>query len=337
MLYMQSIAATESMNPTPGRRDPYFDNLKGVLICLVVAGHCLNIYKESNIYCWYLFNIIYAFHMPLFFYISGYFSKNVEKTYKGAFEALIIPAIPFELLYYIMHVATRAENTEPFLTPVFAYWFCFALFFCRLLLPQLIRLKGIVPVTFILALAIGFNPHINEFMTLSRFLCMLPFFMLGYYTTRESMEKLRNINTPLAMVLGIAAILAVCAFLRFADIDPGFTLRSPYESPAGALARAFQFAAAVPLSLAVMKLIPQKDSYLAVIGRRTLQIYFLHFYFTTAIKMANPVAEDSVLNFVLMIIAAPVITLILSTTPVSRCYDALINAMKKLMIKKGEL
>lgn len=319
------------------QRDPYFDNLKAILICLVCAGHCLNLYRDSNIYCNYLFNLIYAFHMPLFFYISGYFSKNVEKTYKLAFETLIIPAIPFELLYYILHVATGADNTEPFLTPVFAYWFCFALFFCRALLPYLTKLKGIVPITFILALAVGFNPHINEIMTLSRFLCMLPFFLLGFYTTRENMEKIRKANTALVIVLSIASVAAVVALLRFFGPDIGFTLRSPYENTNGVLFRGAQFIVAIPLSLAVMKLTPQSRSYLSEIGKRTLQIYFLHFYFTTAIKMVNPVAEGSALNFVLMLLAAPVITAILAAPPVSKAYDALINACKKLMIKKGEI
>ncbi len=318
------------------QRDPYFDNLKGILICLVCAGHCLNLYRDSNVYCNYLFNLIYAFHMPLFFYVSGYFSKNVEKTFRLAFETLIIPAIPFELLYYILHVATGADNTEPLLTPVFAYWFCFALFFCRALLPYLTRLKAIVPITFILALAAGFNPHINEIMTLSRFLCMLPFFLLGYYTTRENMERIRKMNTALAVASGLAAAAGVIALLYFFGPDIGFTLRSPYENPNGVLFRGAQFVAAVPMSVAVMKLTPQSKSYLSEVGKRTLQIYFLHFYFTTAIKMVNPVAEGSVLNFVLMLIAAPVITLILTTPPVSKCYDALISGAKKLMIKKGD-
>ncbi len=315
------------------QRDPYFDNLKGVLICLVCAGHCVNLYKDSNIYCWYLFHLIYAFHMPLFFYLSGYFSKNVEKTFRLAFETLIIPSIPFELLYFIMHVATGAENTEPFLTPIFAYWFCFALFFCRMLLPYLTKLRGIVPITFILALAAGFNPYINEIMTLSRFLCMLPFFLLGYYTTRERMEKIRGANTALVMAAAIASAAAVCALLYFTEYDLGFTLRAPYSGPEGLAFRVLQFVIAVPMSLAVMKLIPAGKSYLSVMGQKTLQIYFLHFYIITAMKMVNPLAEQGILNFAVMIIAAPVIAAVLSCGPVSKCYDILINAAKKLMIK----
>ena len=315
------------------QRDPYFDNLKGVLICLVVLGHCTNLYRDSNVWCNYLFHLIYAFHMPLFFYISGYFSKNVEKTYKRAFESLIIPAIPFELLYFILHAVTNADNAEPFLTPVFAYWFCFVLFFCRALLPYLTRLRGIVVITFALALAAGFNPYINEVMSLSRFLCMLPFFMLGFYTTRERMERIRNMKTGAAVIAGLAAAACVIALLRFSGADIGFTLRSPYAGPEGVLFTAAQFILAVPMSLMVMKLVPRTGLYLSVIGQRTLQIYFLHFYFTTAIKMFNPFAEQTVLNFVIMLIAAPVIVVLVSSGPVTRCYDALINATNKLMIK----
>ena len=314
-------------------RDPYFDNLKGILICLVCAGHCFNLYKDVNVYCNYMFHLIYAFHMPLFFYISGYFSKNVEKTFKRAFEALIIPAIPFELLYYLLHVLTGAENTEPFLTPIFAYWFCFVLFYCRALLPYLIKLKGVIIITFTLALAAGFCPNINEYMSLSRFMCLLPFFMLGYYTTADRMDKIRNSNALAVAVAGIIAAVAIFGLLKYTDYNLGFTLRSPYDDYRGVLFRSFQFLAAVPLSMAVMKLTPTGKSYLTMIGQRTLQIYFLHFYFTTAIKMFNPLPEASLLNAIIMLVLAPVIAIILATNPVSKCYDKLTESMNKLLIK----
>ena len=85
-----------------------------------------------------------------------------------------------------------------------------------------------------------------------------------------------------------------------------------------------------------MKLTPRGKSYLSVIGQKTLQIYFLHFYFVTAIKMVNPIADQSLLNFALMVIAAPVIAAVLACGPVSKCYDVLINAMNKLIIKEGD-
>ena len=314
------------------QRNPYFDNLKGILIVLVCMGHCVNLFRDSNPYCNYLFHLIYTFHMPLFFFISGYFSKNTDKTSRRAFEALIIPTLPFELAYYILHILTGADNTEPFLTPVFAYWFCFVLFFCRVMLPYLIKIRYIVPVTFALALAAGFNPNINEQMSLSRFLCMLPFFMLGYFATRENIDQIREINSILAIVLGVMAAVVIFAMLQFIGTDLGFTLRSPYGSNEGILLRGAQFALAVPLSVVVMKITPQKKTYLSIIGKRTLQIYFLHFYFTTVIKMYDPFADLYVINTLMMLLATAVIVTILSSQPVTKTYDSFVNATKKLII-----
>lgn len=50
-------------------RITYIDQLRGFAILLVVMGHALehNGYHQSP-----LFNLIYSFHMPLFFCISGF-------------------------------------------------------------------------------------------------------------------------------------------------------------------------------------------------------------------------------------------------------------------------
>ena len=51
-------------------RSPYWDTLKGLLILLVILGHCGTALSEG------LLSVIYSFHMPLFVFISGYFSKK---------------------------------------------------------------------------------------------------------------------------------------------------------------------------------------------------------------------------------------------------------------------
>ncbi|MBP3851842.1 MAG: acyltransferase family protein, partial [Erysipelotrichaceae bacterium] len=59
------------------KRDYYFDNLKAVLIFLVILGHFL-LPIETGPLC-ILKRWIYSFHMPLFIFVSGYFSKGVYK------------------------------------------------------------------------------------------------------------------------------------------------------------------------------------------------------------------------------------------------------------------
>lgn len=84
------------------KRIYYMDSCKGMLIVLMVAGHCLALYREDKI-CYVLYWLIYSFHMPVFIFVSGYFSKNLDKPLCKLFQELIVPMIPFELLYWVIH------------------------------------------------------------------------------------------------------------------------------------------------------------------------------------------------------------------------------------------
>ena len=52
------------------KRDYGFDNLKLILICLVVLGHVLEIAQKTplRVFC---YQIIYSFHMPVFIFLFG--------------------------------------------------------------------------------------------------------------------------------------------------------------------------------------------------------------------------------------------------------------------------
>ena len=58
-------------------RNYKYDNLKALLIFLVVFGHVLE--SVPGEYRRIIYLAIYTFHMPMFIYISGYFSKTVAK------------------------------------------------------------------------------------------------------------------------------------------------------------------------------------------------------------------------------------------------------------------
>ena len=60
-------------------RDYFFDNLKAVLIFLVVLGHFLLPIRGDNPLV-VVKRLIYVFHMPLFVFISGYFAKKIYKN-----------------------------------------------------------------------------------------------------------------------------------------------------------------------------------------------------------------------------------------------------------------
>ena len=67
-------------------RNEYIDILKGIAICLMVFGHCIQLgngseYVSNELFFENLFfKLIYIFHMPLFMGISGYlFFSSYER------------------------------------------------------------------------------------------------------------------------------------------------------------------------------------------------------------------------------------------------------------------
>lgn len=80
------------------KRINYMDILKGMAIIMVVMGHCDA--KGGK--------LIYLFHMPLFFFVSGYFykkeySKSPFKLLKRRISSLYVPFIKYEILFLVLH------------------------------------------------------------------------------------------------------------------------------------------------------------------------------------------------------------------------------------------
>ena len=56
------------------KREAYWDNVKGILILLVVLTHFMS--REGFLND--LYSAVYLFHMPLFVFVSGLFHKNTN-------------------------------------------------------------------------------------------------------------------------------------------------------------------------------------------------------------------------------------------------------------------
>ncbi len=105
----------------------YIDNLKGLLILLVILGHCIqqsDIDFDNNI----VFRYIYAFHMPLFMYLSGFVSYKKIYRWSQLKKRSIQLLIPF--LAWAMLGMTISNNFNwMWLTkPDTGLWFLWVLF-----------------------------------------------------------------------------------------------------------------------------------------------------------------------------------------------------------------
>jgi len=79
---------TQWSNQYPQGRTPYWDNIKGILILLVVFAHFLFGLQSSPVIDW-LVDAIYFFHMPAFVFVSGYFSKSAHSKSPEALLKLL--------------------------------------------------------------------------------------------------------------------------------------------------------------------------------------------------------------------------------------------------------
>lgn len=107
------------------KREVWLDCWKGILIILVVLGHLSGgayhlAHGESQVILQYIFKLIYTFHMPAFFFISGYTYREGENWYHKKIQRLIVPYFVFGvisvLLYWVMQdgvksLFLKAEST----------------------------------------------------------------------------------------------------------------------------------------------------------------------------------------------------------------------------------
>lgn len=122
-------------------RDTFVDIVKGWGIILVIWGHSSS----------FLFDEIYSFHMPLFFFLSGCFFStklNFVDFVKKKFKQLILPYIFFFIIsciyYWLLLFFTNRFETKDFLflIKIFPYdnnipnaplWFFYALFWMSII------------------------------------------------------------------------------------------------------------------------------------------------------------------------------------------------------------
>jgi acyltransferase len=84
------------------KREEWIDNLKGLGIIIIVFGH--SCYSSDSMVIKY----IYTFHVPLFFFISGYLFKQKREMstweyIRSRFKRLIIPYVCFNIIAYLTY------------------------------------------------------------------------------------------------------------------------------------------------------------------------------------------------------------------------------------------
>lgn len=269
-------------------RDYFFDNVKAVLMFLVVLGHLLlPIHGESFLVV--VKRLIYVFHMPLFVFVSGYFAKTFYKNgrynyrkllYLG--KAYLVFVVAIQLVYAIS--GYQAFSQINLFSQSGAPWYLFAMIAWYLTIPAVHgRCPALVlGLSLVLALGAGFFQEIGDFLCLSRIMVFGPFFYLGYYMERETMQRLLQ-NRYRRAVVPMAGLLAVGILVfgqRLEDplsmVYENFSYYELENVRSGLLVRLILLLAACILSWALLFFVPQRKTRISAVGQNTMPVYMLH-------------------------------------------------------------
>ena len=326
------------------KRIAKWDNVKLLLIFLVVLGHVCDRFTDPYRAVRALFMFIYTFHMPAFLMVSGLFAKrtvlsdrlNLRKVAPYAVLGVFLYFYRF-LSIYLFDRSRRVDLSGQ--NNISWYLFVLAAFMIIAWLLRNLDPKYVLTVSVLLAIIAGYDNSIGSDYALSRTIVLFPFFYLGVTWDREKLEAvLSRKNVRLASLGVLLLFAAVC--LVFTKQVYWFrtlvTAQNPYSAlpfswqPVLGLARLIWYAVAVLLTLAVFSIIPDKHiPVLSSMGSQTLSIYFWHLPILYIICMIpavqTAVSHNLALWVVFAVLLSSVLVVLLSHPVFARPLNAILH------------
>jgi len=305
----------------------YIDRLKGFGIFLVVLGHLIqsNVADgESN----NLFSIIYSFHMPFFFFLSGYVAlktikinilKEIPFFIKNKAISILIPMLswPFIRKYFFAksydYSISNFSNIliQEMLNP--GLWFLQMLFFIYIiysfyyLLSKSLNSGSKIGIDVLLLLSsvliLGFIYFLTKNHWILTFLLNYSFFMIGVFLSKfNSLKKL--IDNKFLASLTLLIFLLIVGYYNFKEEDLlVMKLVKVIISITAIIIFYFIFRhLEIPILL---------DKYICKMGQSSLIIYVTHFSFVSILNSDFLIPKE--ISFPLLLLILMPISVILMT------------------------
>lgn len=263
-------------------RDARIDTLKGVLILSVVFGHFFTHDASDSLASEILSNFIYSFHMPLFVFVSGYFSNN-RNVVKGGVR-LLETYVVFQLIkgfWYHYSALWLLIMPGPML------WYLIALIVWRFISVGLEKIGLKVSWFFlsmlvVLSVAVGFIPWVGREFALSRIIVFLPYFFLGVHLRNiQIIDEVRErVSFKFALIILTITLIAGALFaFHSIDVKSVFSGTYPYPSKNKwlyAMARFFSYFSSVVIAVSIVRICSFENKTLGIIGKDSLKYYMFH-------------------------------------------------------------
>lgn len=326
-------------------RIAYWDNARFAAITLVVVGHAIQrqTIDSSNALAVYL--VVYAFHMPAFALISGYFSKETvpdRRELRRLVTDFLIPYALFEGIWSLVQWLVEGKTALNPTQPSWTLWFLLALAIFRVALPYLALLRWPLAWAILASVGVGYLSNVDSTFSLSRAIGILPFFVAGWLLRQTDlvprwMAAGARVWPVRAAALGILVawtglVLVMIEEFRRIDLRFWFFYDDSYAALgedqwwAGAV-RLGLIALAMVLSAAFLALIPRRETFFTALGQATMYVYLLHSFVLYPIRESGVLRDDhsSATWLVTMLLASTAITIALSSPLVRRVFRPLVQ------------
>lgn len=327
------------------KRIAYIDNAKFILITFVVFGHMIQPFVDKP-YVYTVYTWLYAFIMPVFIVMSGFFAKgDSSKSYIAKIaRRTIIPYLIFQILYTGYYfVIGKEEWLKSLFTPHWALWFLMSLFCWHLLLILFKRYKPIysIAITFGIAIIVGYIDQIGHAFSLSRTISYFPFFLIGHYIQYEHLMKLKTEKMKKIALSFIVFSFTLIAILPNIPVD--WLLQSKPYSVLGAdwiggLGRLGVNLLGITLGASVLAWIPTKRYKFTHLGERSIYVYILHGFIVQIFRQFDLLYVNNIFNLVALYLLALAITLVLSTNLIVTVWQPFVElstqSLKKYRVKR---
>jgi len=338
------------------KRVPVWDNARFLTVALVVIGHGIQRITYDDDYALIVYLFIYAFHMPAFAVISGYFSRPGPPTgrqMKKVLTDILLPYFIMETIWTLVKFLVEGNDNFNPSQPSWTLWFLLALGIFRLILPYLALLRYPLVWAVMFSVGVGYLSNVDSTFSLSRAIGILPFFVLGWKVREWGLvDKWRFAENQTWLIRG-GAIAVFGAWLAvvwtFIDTWRAIDLRYWFfydDSYAGlgaetwyaGLIRLGLIVLAVVLTAAFFVLVPRGRTWLTPFGQATMYIYLLHSFVLYPLRETGVLRGDHPTALWLggMIVACTLISFLLGSRPIRKIFRPLIEPKPRWLFVKTD-
>lgn len=295
-------------------RDSGYCNLKVLLMFLVVYGHLIEEKIGESGILLQIYKLIYMVHMPLFVFLSGFFLKGKENSFRQMTKTLKM----YVLLQGALVVGTylikwMVGNILPLVqdkwavpkmtmsTPYWHFWYLLSLsvwagisYLWHILIEKVPKIEHWLIKLLLIGGAIalscyaGMNPNIGRKYSLSRTIVFLPYLLAGIFCPKDIKWKRFHFYI-IGVVLGIISALVIhkwgksisYSFLYQAASYGRLSIRLGVER------RLICYLIGFCLSLELLIFTPTLRFPFSKVGSNTLGIYICHGFVVKALRVIN--------------------------------------------------